>query len=172
MNTGRWTICLIALFTLSPLKAGKQPGSLKPDTMSLLVSSDIVAAHNSVRSKVGVPPLFWSDELAQTAQNWANTLIANGAFAHRQGGQYGENLFEIAGFNASSTPNNVVGAWAAESAHYSYEANSCSGVCGHYTQVVWRDTKAVGCGVARDERREVWVCNYAPFGNIVGEKPY
>jgi len=45
-------------------------------------------------------------------------------------------------------------------------------VCGHYTQIVWRDTKQVGCGVARDNRREIWVCNYDPPGNWVGHRPY
>jgi pathogenesis-related protein 1 len=30
----------------------------------------------------------------------------------------------------------------------------------------------VGCGVARSGRTEVWVCNYDPPGNYVGERPY
>ena len=29
-----------------------------------------------------------------------------------------------------------VGAWAAESRSYDYPSNRCSGVCGHYTQIV------------------------------------
>lgn len=158
MNAIRAMICLIAL-------------TLQGQTPSLL-SNEVVTAHNSIRSRVGVPPLVWSDALAQVAQNWANVLIASGAFAHSRDSRYGENLFEISGPGASSTPFAVVSAWAGESASYRYETNSCSGVCGHYTQVIWRDTKAVGCGVARDNRREIWVCNYAPYGNIIGEKPY
>jgi PadR family transcriptional regulator len=49
---------------------------------------------------------------------------------------------------------------------------SCRGVCGHYTQIVWSNTREVGCGVARDSNREVWVCNYNPPGNWIGERPY
>jgi uncharacterized protein YkwD len=158
MNAIRLMICLIALiprgYTISPL------------------STEVVAVHNSVRSRVGVPPLAWSDDLAQTAQNWANVLMASGTFIHSRDSRYGENLFEISGPGASSRPFEVVNAWASESASYRYDTNSCAGVCGHYTQIVWRDTKAVGCGVARDTQREIWVCNYAPFGNIIGEKPY
>lgn len=131
---------------------------------------ELVSAHNLVRSRLGVPPLNWSNNLEKTAQDWANTLIQSGEFRHRSYSQYGENIYEIS--NGYATPHRVVEAWVSEAKNYEYSANSCSEVCGHYTQVVWRDTKAVGCGVARDAKREIWVCNYAPFGNVVGERPY
>jgi pathogenesis-related protein 1 len=46
-------------------------------------------------------------------------------------------------------------------------------MCGHYTQLVWADTEAVGCAVARNPTQtyEVWVCNYTPGGNFAGERP-
>ncbi len=44
--------------------------------------------------------------------------------------------------------------------------------CGHYTQIVWRGTTTLGCAVARSSFREVWVCEYSPAGNIVGQRPY
>jgi hypothetical protein len=48
--------------------------------------------------------------------------------------------------------------------------------CGHYTQVVWRASTQIGCGVTScgsgfRMQTEV-ICNYAPAGNFVGEKPY
>ncbi len=172
MNAARLMTCLISLIAVGQAIAGTGPDLIKPVLSSSPVSGEIVAVHNSIRSKVGVPPLIWSDELAQVAQNWANLLISVGTFGHSADNRYGENLFEISGFGASSTAFDVVGAWAAESASYQYDTNSCSRVCGHYTQIVWRQTRAVGCGVARDPKREIWVCNYAPFGNIIGEKPY
>jgi hypothetical protein len=69
-------------------------------------------------------------------------------------------------------PSDVVGDWASETRDYSYPTNTCAGVCGHYTQLIWSDTREVGCAVARDPAREVWVCNYDPPGNWVGERPY
>jgi pathogenesis-related protein 1 len=45
-------------------------------------------------------------------------------------------------------------------------------MCGHYTQIVWRNTKAVGCAVGGKGAREVWVCDYDPPGNYVGQRPY
>ena len=132
-------------------------------------AEQMLEAHNRYRAEVKVPPLTWSTQLAERAQKWAQGLIDRNAWAH-QGGEFGENLFEVSG--GPGTPASVVNAWVSERSDYDHETNSCRGRCGHYTQVVWRDTKQVGCGVARKDRREVWVCNYSPPGNIVGERPY
>jgi len=117
------------------------------------LSHDMLAAHNAVRARVGVPPLAWSARLAARAQDWADHLLARRQFMHRPKSPYGENLFEIDGGTAS--PAQVVRSWASESRDYDHSSNRCSGVCGHYTQVVWGDTKEVGCAVARGGGREV-----------------
>jgi uncharacterized protein YkwD len=130
----------------------------------------MLAAHNAERARISLPGLQWSESLAARAQDWANTLLERGQFVHRPNSPYGENLFDITG--ASASPLRVVDAWAAESRSYDYNSNRCRGVCGHYTQIVWRDTKEVGCAVARGRRREVWVCNYNPPGNWAGRRPY
>jgi pathogenesis-related protein 1 len=129
-----------------------------------------LAAHNAVRMRVEVPPLAWSSELAQVAQEWADTLLRKGTFQHQARNPYGENLFEIDG--ATAAPAEVVNDWASEARDYRYRTNSCTAVCGHYTQIVWRGTKRVGCGVAQNQSRQVWVCEYDPPGNIIGERPY
>ena len=145
----------------------------------------MLAAHNAARQAVGVPDLTWSTELADYAQAWAQQLIGEGGnLRHRSSaeqtlGNLGEN---ISGSQASSAggamqhPARAVAGWVAEQADYDYASNRCAPgkVCGHYTQVVWRETSEVGCGVARnaDATREVWVCNYAPAGNYVGDRPY
>ena len=129
----------------------------------------MVDAHNAIRVQVGVPPLVWSPQLAAVAQNWANTLIASHSFNH-SGGRYGENLYTISGGFAS--PGEVITRWAEEMRGYNVTNNSCVGVCGHYTQIVWRTTRGVGCAVATEPGREVWVCEYDPPGNIVGQRPY
>jgi pathogenesis-related protein 1 len=133
-------------------------------------AQSMLDAHNAVRARVGVPPLVWSTQLADVARDWANHLIATGGFAHRPDNRYGENLYSIAGGTAS--PAQVVGYWADEARGYDIGSNTCRGVCGHYTQIVWAKTRAVGCAVATDPRREVWVCNYDPPGNVIGYRPY
>ena len=83
----------------------------------------------------------------------------------------GENVYG-AGGQASGTA--AVQLWAAEEADYDYANNSCSGVCGHYTQIVWRTTTKVGCALHDCpglQYGSTVVCNYAPGGNS-GGRPY
>jgi len=152
---------LIALAGSSGAQATFAPSSL---------GRSMLAAHNAVRARVRVPPLVWSGRLAAYAQEWADHLLARGEFAHSRNPAYGENLFEITG--AAASPKEVVHDWASESRDYDYRSNRCHGVCGHYTQIVWRDTREVGCAVARGRGREVWVCEYNPPGNWVGRRPW
>lgn len=135
-------------------------------------ASAILQAHNQTRSQLGLPPLQWSPELANYAQTWAKDLVASNRFDHRPQSPYGENLFWGSGKRWS--PQDVVKSWADEARFYDYASNTCQRgkVCGHYTQIIWRKTTQVGCGVARDTRQEIWVCNYNPPGNFIGQKPY
>jgi hypothetical protein len=93
---------------------------------------------------------------------------------------YGQNLFASAG-NVAPTPADVVASWASEASNYDYTNNTCSGTCGHYTQVVWRDTLRLGCGAAHCTQNspftkypewDYWVCNYDPAGNVNNARPY
>jgi len=154
----------------SPSSQPSSNNSAPSQTPSSGIAQEMLNAHNRWRSQVGVPPLRWSPQLASYAQDWANQLAARGAFEHRRNSPYGENLFWGQGRRWS--PTEVVDDWGSEVQDYNYATNSCRGICGHYTQVVWRDTTEVGCGVARSGSQEIWVCNYNPPGNYRGRKPY
>lgn len=164
-----------------------QTEGLTNDVFDLSTQTGIdqmLAAHNDLRQQVGVDDLTWSTDLAASAQSWADYLIENKLFGHssnrqRQDGYIGENLtgYQASGAGtAYQTPAAAVQGWINESQYYDYETNRCAAgqICGHYTQMVWADTTDVGCGVARTENnnREVWVCHYAPGGNVVGQRPY
>ena len=164
-------ILTIGTPTIGTMAAQRRPiGDPGEAAEGVSLADNMLAAHNAVRGRLGVPALVWSERLAGFAQEWANTLAARGQFFHRPKSPYGENLFEITG--ASAAPVEVVNQWASESRNYQYRSNSCRGVCGHYTQIVWRDSKRVGCAAARSGRTEVWVCNYDPPGNWIGKYPY
>jgi pathogenesis-related protein 1 len=141
------------------------PCAFSQDTLDMRV----LAAHNAVRAEASLPPLRWSEELAAHARKWAATLVEKRWFFHNPDFRYGENLLIT---DMSITPEMVVSEWASESRFYSYETNTCGGVCGHYIQIVWRDTQKVGCAAAGDDSWEIWVCNYDPPGNYIGERPY
>lgn len=162
MNAFIWILPFVFLFS---------PPQSKPN-LSKEEIKEVVAAHNEWRAKVGVPPLEWSDELAEVALKWGKQLKKEGcAFKHSHNPNYGENLFW--GTTGFYGPKDVVEAWGNEVKDYNYEKNSCSGVCGHYTQVVWKTTERVGCAKIVDcNGSDIWVCNYDPPGNWRGQKPY
>lgn len=134
----------------------------------------ITAAHNAVRGAHGVGDITWDDDLAAVAQAWADGC----QWGHNDGrsdnypGYVGENIY---GSSGVPTGQAVVSAWASEEADYDYESNSCSDVCGHYTQIVWADSTKLGCAIASCPGGQVAnfvVCNYAPGGNYQGQRPY
>ena len=139
----------------------------------------ILAIHNDERLSLGVPPLRWSPELAASARDWANHLGRTGQFKHSldEPGQTpeGENLW--AGTKGHYSVEDMVGLWVAEKSDYKkgvFPNNSRSGnldAVGHYTQLIWRDTRAVGCALARGEREDFLVCRYSEAGNVLGERP-
>jgi pathogenesis-related protein 1 len=145
--------------------------------------AEFVAAHNAWRSRVGVGPVKWSTRLEDSARKWANTMARRGCrLQHSDWEDVGENLFLLGPWRRGNlrqlelaTPTEVVDEWAAESVRYSYETNRCSGgqTCGHYTQIVWRQTESIGCAATVcADRTQLWVCQYSPPGNIVGRRPY
>lgn len=136
----------------------------------------ITAAHNAIRRQHRLPDLVWSNELAAYAEQWGTHLqqhrcgLAHRPSAGRFRQLYGENLFAIAGGQAN--PREVVQAWASEARYYHYPSNRCRGICGHYTQIVWRNSRRLGCAVKSCGASEVWVCNYDPPGNFIHQRPY
>ena len=126
-------------------------------------------AHNRVRAQHCAAPLTWSPQLATAAQAWANKLDGDGcAFEHSRT-SYGENL--AAGTTGALPPEAVVAMWYDEVKGYSFAQPGFSMQTGHFTQVVWRATTAVGCGMAQCKGMDLWVCNYDPPGNYERQYP-
>ena len=148
-------------------------------------AAEVVAAHNAVRARAmpapmpALAPMSWHEGAAATAAAWVERC----EFKHNDAitGTYGENIFATSG--PSATPTEVIESWAAEVSSYDLANNRCSSVCGHYTQIVWRASTGVGCAWKRcttgwpftgggSGAWVFWVCDYAPPGNIVGQRPY
>ncbi|MEM0940962.1 MAG: CAP domain-containing protein [Bacteroidota bacterium] len=134
----------------------------------------ILERHDYWREDVEVnEKLEWSENMANLAADWAMQLKEkNCGFEHRSGNKFGENLFK--GTTGYYGPKEVVDAWASEKEDYNYNKNKCrSGrMCGHYTQVVWKTTKKVGCAKITCDGYDLWICNYDPPGNWEGKRPY
>lgn len=163
------------LLSLAPAAAAQAQVKLEPD--------ELLAAHNRLRAKVGVPDLKWSEALAESAQAWADTLEGKGCKLEPSQGETGQNLYWAGPLlwsngkteAAQVSAEQVLSNWGADAARYDAAKNECSGgECRSYTQVVWSDTTEVGCGAAlcEDSKEQVWVCQYLPPGNVIGERPY
>jgi pathogenesis-related protein 1 len=140
--------------------------------LSAATIREMLHSHNTVRLKRQIPPLLWSTRLEAAAQEWAEHLSSIGALQHDRSRRVGQNLF--VSYGRQMPPAFVVGKWAEESKDYDERRFKCAQgeVCGHFTQLIWRGTKEVGCGVAGGENGQFWVCYYSPPGNIIGYKPY
>jgi uncharacterized protein YkwD len=180
--------------------AGGAGGAASGETGRMI---GMTAAHNAVRAMVQTtPPLLpmtWSPTLAAYAQEWTDELASNPTTCaqpmHRSGQdlqrkRYGENLAASGSRPARMTTLAfAIDGWSGEVACYTYGTilgseqcdTSCymnmhSDGCGHYTQLVWRDSLEVGCGVstctANGITYDIWVCNYSQPGNVVGRTPY
>jgi len=147
---------------------------------------EMVKVHNQYRSDVGISSkVTWSKKLEKMAQNYANKLKNEKScnMIHSQTKGVGENLYWASPLQYSTgetkvqqiTSKHVVDAWGSEKADYNYSKNSCTKgkMCGHYTQMVWESSIEIGCAKAVcADNSQVWVCNYYPAGNYIGEKPY
>ena len=135
--------------------------------------------HNAARRAVGTPDLAVDAALVAQAQTYAEELAASGRFEHSPSSSrpgQGENLW--AGTASRFTFEQMAGAWIDEKRYYVHAAFpyvSSTGRwqdVGHYTQIIWRDTTRLGCGLATGGGRDVLVCRYAPPGNYIGQYAY
>jgi len=126
----------------------------------------VLEAHNRFRAKHCAPALTWSKDVARVAQRWADELASRCVIQH-SAGEYGENL--AAGSAEIVDAGHTVAMWYDEVAKYDFKHGGFSMHTGHFTQLVWRDTARLGCGVSECKGLRIWVCNYDPPGNVQGE---
>ncbi|KAI3972280.1 hypothetical protein MKW92_011695 [Papaver armeniacum] len=133
-------------------------------------------AHNWIRAQKWEMPLIWDSQLEKYARLWAIQRQSDCSLQHSfpEGNfKLGENIYR--GSSTSWEPTDAVNAWAGEEKFYSYASNTCQAdkECGHYTQIVWRNTRRIGCARVECDDGDVFMnCNYGPPGNIIGERPY
>lgn len=175
----KYIICGLLAFVIIP-----QVVSASIEILPKKEQKNIVGIHNMYRNPLKLEKLEWSDDLATSAKKWAIILENNNCPLQHSPAElrnnYGENLY--AGWSTNSSYRisikNGVRAWAQEKSQYQYKANSCAPnqMCGHYTQMVWKNTRNVGCALARcsvsGQTTEILICQYDPPGNYIGELPY
>lgn len=139
----------------------------------------MLATHNAERSRLGLPALRWNDRLANDAANWGRELTYKGYLQHadnRTLRETGENLWM--GTSGYWNVEEMIGMFLEERKYYRHAAfpnvsNTGNWTdVGHYTQIIWRDTREVGCAVVTGKGNDVLVCRYFPGGNVRGARAY
>jgi hypothetical protein len=144
-------------------------------------AKEILAAHNKHRAELKLPPLAWSETLAAHAKAWADHLASLGGnslvhSSNESRPNEGENL--ASGTSGAYSATKLVELWGSEKQYFVNgifpDVSKTSGwsQVGHYTQIIWRDTKLVGCAKATAGGNDILVCRYSPPGNFMGQKVY
>ena len=127
-------------------------------------------AHNKYRKIHHVDPLKLNKEICDIAEKYSKQLTKIGHLQHSDNcykeDMLGENLFYCSGVEVTGTL--VTKNWYGENKSHNYSGDYKTGT-GHFTQMIWKETKEVGFGKHKDKKGRTYVvANYYPCGNIIG----
>uniref|UniRef100_A0A7M5VCG7 SCP domain-containing protein n=2 Tax=Clytia hemisphaerica TaxID=252671 RepID=A0A7M5VCG7_9CNID len=111
------------------------------------------------------------------AKEWAENMLETGMrhSSQEERKNAGENLYYDAGTaSVGGTPcQRASDSWYREALRYNFNTGKGSGVL-HFTQMVWKSTTKVGCGVSKGQVRGMETtyvcCRYQPAGNMIGSE--
>jgi hypothetical protein len=170
-------ICVL-LITVLAIQTAVYPQGVKIIYRDTAFITAVLNQHNAYRSELKLPPLAWSAALASDALAWGRQLVKGNRGQHDpqvRALNEGENLWW--GTADAFSYSQMVDGWGSEKKDFVFgRFPDCksrhSAVVGHYTQMIWRNTRSLGCALIGNGRTDFLVCRYAPPGNIEGEKVY
>jgi pathogenesis-related protein 1 len=189
----------LLLILVTSILASHVSGQTAAFAVNTAAQKAILDRHNYYRSAVGVANIAWDVGLASDSQKYAATCMFPVHDSKRSISPSNSQptIFTSVGENmyGSSPPSTnlttlglaAVNSFGSEKPYYLVGkptgSNCMTGkVCGHYTQIVWRNSLKVGCGYATCTPPKgsttltgswsVVVCRYGPSGNFIGQIPY
>eukprot|EP01084_Bolivina_argentea_P029060 53955_1 len=135
--------------------------------------------------------LFWDISLESVAMEYAKKCIKGhntnrntdiwtyeniSTFAYKPTMWLGENWYSTSASIGSTTNPlqpllNGINWFFNEINEYNY-SNKYQKPAAHYTQMIWANTRYVGCGFSSCSFGTLFICNYWPGGNVLGQYPY
>jgi uncharacterized protein YkwD len=169
-TTTPWTdACCAKTATCRPTNADKTEWACSSHTLLSKPASQLLGIHNQRRLQHRAPKLAWSPDIAQFARQHACRCN----FTHDTNRRFGENLYGVWG---PRIPNEVVAssgsqAWYKEVKYYNFSNPGWNYAAGHFTQMVWKNTKRMGCGLCWCPANDMTLltCKYDPPGNVLGQ---
>ncbi|XP_027471344.1 Golgi-associated plant pathogenesis-related protein 1 isoform X1 [Zalophus californianus] len=133
-------------------------------------NNEVLKAHNEYRQQHGVPPLKLCKKLNREAQQYSEALASTRILKHSpesSRGQCGENL---AWASYDQTGKEVADRWYSEINNYNFQQPGFTSGTGHFTAMVWKNTKKMGVGKASaSDGSSFVVARYFPAGNVVNQ---
>jgi hypothetical protein len=173
-------LCLFAMACVpeSPVQSAsttRDASAPAPDNTTNLAAR-LLAKHNEARDAKRLPRLTWSPALAAAAIPWGQTVAKDGNLRHSA---------------KESRPGQGENIWMGTAHFYSLEhmmdrfldeermfrpgvfpevttTKKWEDVA-HYTQIIWPETREVGCALVTANDRDALVCRYSPPGNVFGQ---
>ena len=135
------------------------------------IREEILTNHNYHRKRHQVDNLVRNAEIEQVAQSYSEYQASIDSMQHSNNKKYGENLY----YCGSSSGECVTGKkaseiWYDEVKDYDFDNPRYIKGTGHFTQLVWKGSKQIGCGAACNSHNNCYLtCNYYPPGNYQSE---
>ena len=173
---------LLLLVTLISLVSLKNLGGKKENKAIILAEDDnlenirknILMKHNYYRKKHQVGDLVRNSEIEEIAQAYSKKLSSVSGRGH-SGNTYnnsplGENLYYTWGsYQMTVTGAEATESWYNEVSQYDFNNPGYISGVGHFTQLVWKGSRQLGCGASCENNYCAVTCNYFPAGNYLGE---
>ena len=133
------------------------------------IRSEILTDHNYHRKRHQVDILSRNSEIENVAQAYSEHLSSIEKLIHSDN-KYGENLYYCYASNGICvTGTKASQSWYNEVWQYDFNNPKFTSGTGHFTQLVWKGSKEIGCGAACNSNNKCYVtCNYYPAGNVMG----
>ncbi|KAK7538269.1 CAP domain-containing protein [Phyllosticta citribraziliensis] len=161
-------------FNYQPLCAtpDAQSGSQLTTTPNTDAAKKWLAYHNAHRTNHTTCSMYWDYSLEAEAKKAADTCV----YAHTKSD--GQNMAEYTVYGTQLTADNMTTAAGTFSNMYYSEGQYFNGFyglatpttsqdTGHFTQMIWKDSYAVGCATTQCNSMLLSFCNYYPGGNIL-----
>ena len=126
---------------------------------------EAIKRHNILRACHNAEPLMFNCEIMKLSQDYAETEPEGHSNNRNFNGQWmGENYFWSSGMKL--TGDYPVNDWYREISNYNFDTGKGNGITGHFTQVVWKNSKEFGIGYHCNGSTCYVIGNYSPGGNF------
>ena len=125
---------------------------------------------NMYRTRHQAPPVSFDDTISAFSQSWSDHLASRNLLQHSTGSGYGEN-FAWFGWQVDGTEAAIrsIDMWYNEIKDYDFSKPGFGYTTGHFTQLVWVNTRKIGLGVSfHSEWGTIVNMNFDPPGNFMG----